>query len=83
MISEAGLSTRTVAKIAKGEKLSARSLNRIAGYLNVAPELLYRKESDNKNGCGTNRDLRISKSRLWRYKNDKFSGTSVPLCRCF
>lgn len=45
---EAGLSTRTVAKIAKGEKLSARSLNTIAGYLNVAPELLCRQESDNK-----------------------------------
>ena len=45
---EAGLSTRTVAKIAKGEKLSTHSLNRIAGYLNVAPELLCRKESDNK-----------------------------------
>ena len=45
---EAGLSTRTVAKIAKGEKLSARSLNIIAGYLNVAPELLCRKEADNK-----------------------------------
>ena len=45
---EAGLSTRTVAKIAKGEKLSTHSLNRIAGYLNVAPELLCRKEADNK-----------------------------------
>lgn len=45
---EAGLSTRTVAKIAKGEKLSTRSLNRIAGYLNVAPALLCRQESDNK-----------------------------------
>lgn len=45
---EAGLSTRTVAKIAKGEKLSARSLNRIAEYLNVAPELLCHKEADNK-----------------------------------
>ena len=45
---EAGLSTRTVAKIAKGEKLSTRSLNRIAEYLNVAPELLCRKEADNK-----------------------------------
>lgn len=45
---EAGLSTRTVAKIAKGEKLSERSLNRIAEYLNVAPELLCRKEADNK-----------------------------------
>lgn len=45
---EVGLSTRTVAKIAKGEKLSTRSLNRIAEYLNVAPELLCRKEADNK-----------------------------------
>lgn len=45
---EAGLSTRTVAKIAKGEKLSARSLNRIAGYLNVVPELFCRQEADNK-----------------------------------
>lgn len=45
---EAGLSTCTVAKIAKGEKLSTHSLNRIAGYLNVAPELLCRKEADNK-----------------------------------
>ena len=45
---EAGLSTRTVAKIAKGEKLSARSLDRIAGYLNVVPELLCRQEADNK-----------------------------------
>ena len=45
---EVGLSTRTVAKIAKGEKLSTHSLNRIAGYLNVAPELLCRKEADNK-----------------------------------
>lgn len=45
---KAGLSTRTVAKIAKGEKLSARSLNRIAGYLNVVPELLCRQEADNK-----------------------------------
>ena len=45
---EVGLSTRTVAKIAKGEKLSVRSLNRIAGYLNVAPELLCRKEAETK-----------------------------------
>ena len=45
---EVGLSTRTVAKIAKGEKLSERSRNRIAEYLNVAPELLCRKEADNK-----------------------------------
>lgn len=45
---ELGFSTRTVAKIAKGEKLSNRSLNRIANYLNVAPELLFRVESDNR-----------------------------------
>lgn len=45
---ELGLSTRTVAKIAKGERLSNRSLNRIADYLNVAPELLCRVEADNK-----------------------------------
>ena len=45
---EVGLSTRTVAKIAKGEKLSNRSLNRIADYLNVTPEILFRVEADNK-----------------------------------
>ena len=45
---EVGLSTRTVAKIAKGEKLSNRSLKRIADYLNVKPELLFRVEADNK-----------------------------------
>lgn len=43
-----GLSTRTVAKIAKGEKLSKRTLQRIADYLNVTPEVLYRIEADNK-----------------------------------
>lgn len=42
-----GLSTRTVAKIAKGEKLSNRSMNRIADYLKVSPELICRVESDN------------------------------------
>ena len=42
-----GLSTRTVAKIAKGEKLSNRSINRIADYLKVSPQLLCRIESDN------------------------------------
>lgn len=43
-----GLSTRTVAKIAKGEKLSANTLKRIADCLRVQPETLYRVESDNK-----------------------------------
>lgn len=43
-----GLSTRTVAKIAKGEKLSDNTLKRIADYLNVTPEALYRIEAENK-----------------------------------
>lgn len=46
--SNLGLSTRTVAKIAKGEKLSKSTLNKIAAYLNVTPESLYRIESNNK-----------------------------------
>jgi len=45
---ELGLSTRTVAKIAKGEKLSNSTLLKIADYLNVSTESLYRIESDNK-----------------------------------
>lgn len=43
-----GLSTRTVAKIKKGERLSRRSLDKISDYLKVAPELLMREVSDNK-----------------------------------
>lgn len=43
-----GLSTRTVAKIAKGEKLSKNTINKIADYLGVSPELLYHIEADNK-----------------------------------
>ncbi len=43
-----GLSTRTIAKIGKGEKLSNRSLIKIAEYLGVKPELLMREVSDNK-----------------------------------
>lgn len=46
--SELGLSTRTVAKIAKGENLSKNTLKKIADYLNVTLENLYRIESDNK-----------------------------------
>ena len=45
---ELGLSTRTVAKIAKGESLSKRSVQRIAAYLGVAPEAIRREVSDNK-----------------------------------
>lgn len=43
-----GLSTRTVAKIAKGEKLSKASLNKIADYLGVGVDRLFRIESDNR-----------------------------------
>jgi len=45
---ELGLSTRTVAKIAKREKLSNNTLRKIADYLNVSTESLYRIESDNR-----------------------------------
>ena len=43
-----GLSTRTVAKIGKGERLSKRSLLKIADFLEVKPEQLMREVSDNK-----------------------------------
>lgn len=46
--SSVGLSSRTVAKVAKGERLSKNTLEKIAKYLNVAPESLYRIESNNK-----------------------------------
>ena len=43
-----GLSTRTVAKIAKGEKLSRASIGKIAEYLNTSSELIMREESSNR-----------------------------------
>ena len=42
-----GISSRTIAKIAKGEKLSRKVLERIAGFLGVAPGDLYEEKSDN------------------------------------
>ena len=45
---ELGLSTRTVAKIAKGEKLSARSIRKIAEYLGESADVLMREISDNR-----------------------------------
>ena len=45
---ELGLSTRTVAKIAKGEKLSNRSILRIAEFLGKSPEMIMKEVSDNK-----------------------------------
>lgn len=45
---EVGLSTRTIAKIAKGEKMSARSIRKIADYLGTNPELLMKEVPDNR-----------------------------------
>lgn len=45
---ELGASTRTIAKIAKGEKLSKRSLQRIADYLGKSPDELMKEVSDNR-----------------------------------
>ncbi len=45
---ELGLSTRTVAKIAKGERLSKRSIQRIADYLGEPPDSIMREISDNR-----------------------------------
>lgn len=42
-----GISSRTIAKIAKGEKLSLRTLKRIAEYLECKPDLLYKEVSPN------------------------------------
>lgn len=42
-----GLSTRTVAKIAKGEKLSAGTLKKISDFLGVPQEKLSKEVSDN------------------------------------
>ena len=42
-----GISSRTIAKIAKGEKISAGTMAKIADYLSCDPANLYRKVSDN------------------------------------
>lgn len=48
MLSEdLGLSSRTVAKIAKGEKLSRRSIQKIADYLGLSADDIVRESSDN------------------------------------
>ena len=48
MLSEKlGLSSRTVAKIAKGEKLSKRSIQKIADYLGLPADDIVREISDN------------------------------------
>ncbi|MEE3482393.1 MAG: helix-turn-helix transcriptional regulator [Lachnospiraceae bacterium] len=44
---ELGISSRTMAKIGKGEKLSQKILQKIADYLSCDPSRLYRIVSDN------------------------------------
>ena len=44
---ELGLSSRTIAKIAKGEKLSSRSIRRIADYLGLPAVDIMKEISDN------------------------------------
>ena len=43
-----GISSRTIAKIAKGEKLSNKTLQKIADYLDCEVKLLCKEKSDNE-----------------------------------
>lgn len=45
---ELGISTRTIAKISKGEKLSYRTMQKIANYVGEEPGNLWKEVSDNK-----------------------------------
>ena len=47
LTSELGISSRTIAKIAKGEKLSRTVLEKIAAYLCCGADVLCRERSDN------------------------------------
>ena len=47
LTTEIGISSRTIAKIAKGEKLSVRTLQKIADYLGCETELLCKEISSN------------------------------------
>ena len=47
LTSELGISSRTIAKIAKGEKLSKKTLEKIAVFLSCDVHSLYREKSDN------------------------------------
>jgi len=42
-----GISSRTIAKIAKGEKLSKAVIKKVCDYLKCSPEDLYEEKSDN------------------------------------
>ena len=47
LTSEIGISSRTIAKIAKGEKLSNKTMEKIAAFLGCDVHSLYREKSDN------------------------------------
>lgn len=61
-----GISSRTIAKIAKGEKLSGRVLQRISAYLHCNPEDLCEEKSDNP--------------LLLRLREEKAAGISGGIC---
>ena len=48
LTTEVGISSRTIAKIAKGEKLSAKTMQKIADYLGCDTELLCKEVSSNE-----------------------------------
>ena len=48
LTTEIGISSRTIAKIAKGEKLSAKTMQKIADYLGCDTELLCKEVSSNE-----------------------------------
>ena len=47
LTSAIGISSRTIAKISKGEKLSSGTLRKIAAYLDCEPDSLYKEISEN------------------------------------
>ncbi len=47
LVTELGISSRTIAKMAKGQKLSAKTLDRIAAYLGCDAASLCMEKSDN------------------------------------
>ncbi len=47
LANEIGISSRTIAKISKGEKIANKVLEKIAAYLDCQPEELYRSISNN------------------------------------
>lgn len=48
LVTKLGLSSRTIAKIAKKEKLSSGSIKKIANYLEISPDTIMKQVSDNK-----------------------------------